>query len=74
MGDFRRKTPEEILASISRMQKGRLQIILGAVSGSGKTYHMLLEGRRLSKKGIDVAVGVVNPHTSYQGRNQEILQ
>ncbi|WP_232698802.1 universal stress protein [Brevibacillus daliensis] len=74
MGDFRRKTPEEILASISRMQKGRLQIILGAVSGSGKTYHMLLEGRRLSKKGIDVAIGVVNPHTSYQGRNQEILQ
>lgn len=30
---FRRKTPEEILKSISRMHLGRLKIILGAVIG-----------------------------------------
>lgn len=47
---FRRKTPEEILQSISRMHRGRLKIILGAVSGSGKTYHLLMEGQSLRKK------------------------
>ncbi|MFB6804757.1 universal stress protein [Peribacillus butanolivorans] len=56
---FRRKTPDEILQSISNIKKGRLKIILGAVYGSGKTYHLLLEGNELKKRGIDVVVGVV---------------
>lgn len=53
---FRKKSPEEILQSISRMHRGRLKIILGAVSGSGKTYHLLMEGQSLKKKGIDVVI------------------
>ena len=57
---FRRKTPDEILQSISDIQKGRLKIILGSVSGSGKTYHLLLEGHELKKRGIDVVVGIVS--------------
>lgn len=57
---FRRKTPDEILESISNIKRGRLKIILGAVSGSGKTYQMLLEGNEMKKRGIDVVVGVVN--------------
>ncbi|MGE6716551.1 histidine kinase [Peribacillus frigoritolerans] len=61
---FRRKTPDEILESISNIKRGRLKIILGAVSGSGKTYHMLLEGNELKERGIDVVVGVVNKSCS----------
>ncbi|CEG32579.1 histidine kinase [Peribacillus castrilensis] len=61
---FRRKTPGEILESISNIKRGRLKIILGAVSGSGKTYHMLLEGNELKERGIDVVVGVVNKSCS----------
>ncbi|MFB5936333.1 histidine kinase [Peribacillus frigoritolerans] len=61
---FRRKTPSEILESISNIKRGRLKIILGAVSGSGKTYHMLLEGNELKERGIDVVVGVVNKSCS----------
>lgn len=57
---FRRKTPDEILESISNIKRGRLKIILGAVSGSGKTYQLLLEGNEMKKRGIDVVVGVVN--------------
>ncbi|MFD3448868.1 universal stress protein [Microbacteriaceae bacterium 4G12] len=57
---FRRKTPEEILLSIRKMKKGRLKIILGAVSGSGKTYHMLQEGNVLKKRGIDVVIGIIS--------------
>jgi len=60
MGEpFRRKSPEEILKSISDMHRGRLKIILGAVSGSGKTYHLLMEGQSLKKKGIDAVVGIL---------------
>lgn len=54
---FRRKSPEEILKSISRMHRGRLKIILGAVSGSGKTYHLFMDGQGLKKRGIDVVIG-----------------
>ncbi|MED4241150.1 universal stress protein [Priestia megaterium] len=57
---FRRKTPEEILLSIQKIRKGHLKIILGAVSGSGKTYHMLQEGNVLKKRGIDVVIGIIS--------------
>lgn len=61
---FRRKSPEEILESISRMQRGRLKIIVGAVSGSGKTYHLLMEGQSLKKRGIDVVIGSMSETAS----------
>ncbi|MFJ7680292.1 histidine kinase [Peribacillus sp. NPDC097198] len=57
---FRRKTPDEILQSISDIKKGRLKIILGSVSGSGKTYHLLMEGNELKGRGIDVVIGIIS--------------
>ncbi len=60
MGSFRRKTPEEILYSISKLHRGRLKIYIGAVSGSGKTYHMLQEGQHLKQQGIDVVICAVS--------------
>lgn len=67
---FRRKTPDEILQSISDIQKGRLKIILGSVSGSGKTYHLFLEGHELKKRGIDVVVGIVGDSSNEVMMNQ----
>ncbi|PWW04802.1 two-component system sensor histidine kinase KdpD [Paenibacillus cellulosilyticus] len=60
MDSFRRKTPEQILASISKLQQGKLKIYIGAVNGSGKTYHMLLEGQSLQAEGIDVVICAVS--------------
>lgn len=60
MAPYKRKTPEEILYSIYRLHRGRLKIIIGSVSGSGKTYHMLQEGRLLKKQGIDVVYSAVS--------------
>ncbi|MFB7142226.1 histidine kinase [Gottfriedia sp. NPDC056225] len=57
---FRRKSPEELLASIQKIKKGRLKIIIGTVSGSGKTYHMLQEGNVLKERGIDVVIGLIS--------------
>ncbi|MEO2074795.1 MAG: universal stress protein [Bacillus sp. (in: firmicutes)] len=78
MGEqFKRKSPEEILQSIYQMQRGRLKIILGAVSGTGKSYHMLMEGNNLKKNGIDVVIGTVNsserPKTNEQIGCLEII-
>ncbi|WP_308737531.1 hypothetical protein [Paenibacillus sp. AR247] len=60
MGDYRRKSPEEILEEIHRLRRGRLKIIIGAVTGSGKTYHMLREGQTLKSQGIDVVICAVS--------------
>lgn len=70
MDGFRRKTPEELLHSIFKVRQGRLKIYIGAVSGSGKTYHMLREGQTLKRQGIDVVVCAVStmrrPETAEQ--------
>lgn len=60
MSGFRRKSPEEILRSISQLRKGRLKIIIGPVSGSGKTYHMLNEGKLLKQQGLDVVICAIS--------------
>ncbi|MCR8644944.1 histidine kinase [Paenibacillus sp. N1-5-1-14] len=60
MTSFKRKTPEEILLSISKLHRGRIKIYIGAVSGSGKTYHMLREGQSLKEQGIDVVICAVS--------------
>ena len=42
--------------------RGRLRVLLGAAPGVGKTYAMLLEGRRLLDAGKDVVIGIVETH------------
>ncbi|WP_028549904.1 histidine kinase [Paenibacillus sp. UNC451MF] len=60
METFRGKTPEEILLSISKLHRGRLKVFIGAVSGSGKTYHMLREGHAHKQQGLDVVICAVS--------------
>ncbi|RAP73190.1 histidine kinase [Paenibacillus montanisoli] len=60
MESFKRKTPEELLQSISKLHRGTLKIYIGPVSGSGKTYHMLREGQTLKQQGIDVVICAVS--------------
>jgi two-component system sensor histidine kinase KdpD len=43
-------------------RRGRLRILLGAAPGVGKTFAMLIEGRRLKSEGRDVAIGLVETH------------
>ncbi|EUJ31308.1 osmosensitive K channel His kinase sensor [Listeria cornellensis FSL F6-0969] len=59
---FRRKSPEEILAEIERLKKGKLKIYIGSAPGVGKTYRMLSEAQDLLKEGIDVVIGLVETH------------
>jgi two-component system, OmpR family, sensor histidine kinase KdpD len=43
-------------------RRGRLRVFLGIAPGSGKTYAMLAEGRRLADAGVDVVIGVAETH------------
>src|SRR4030043_1361726 len=53
---------DTFLRMIRRAQRAHLKIYLGYAAGVGKTYQMLLEGRRLKEEGIDVVVGLVETH------------
>lgn len=53
---------DSFLRMIRRSQRGKLKIYLGYSAGVGKTYEMLLEGRRLKEDGIDAVVGLVETH------------
>jgi two-component system sensor histidine kinase KdpD len=53
---------DTFLRMIRRAQHGHLKVYLGYAAGVGKTYQMLLEGRRLKEEGIDVVVGLVETH------------
>src|SRR5262245_5757774 len=57
-----RPSPEQFLNLIRRQERGRLKVYLGSNAGVGKTYAMLLEGNRLKKQGVDVAIGLVETH------------
>lgn len=59
---YRRKTPEEILAEIERLKRGKLKVYIGSAPGVGKTYRMLEEARELKRKEIDVVIGLIETH------------
>jgi two-component system sensor histidine kinase KdpD len=61
-----RPTAEEMLARIGagdgEPEHGRLRVYLGMAPGVGKTYRMLEEGHRRTKRGTDLVVGFVESH------------
>ncbi len=64
--DDTRPTAEEMLArtggSSGQRARGRLRVYLGMAPGVGKTYRMLEEGHRRTKRGTDLVVGFVESH------------
>jgi len=58
--------PKKLLTLINKKEKaeteGKLKIFLGMVAGVGKTYAMLTEAHLLKKEGVDVVMGLVEPH------------
>jgi two-component system sensor histidine kinase KdpD len=50
------------LQLIRRSQRGKLKVYLGYGAGVGKTWQMLLEGRRLKQEGIDIVIGLLETH------------
>lgn len=63
----KRINPDKILKKINeeaeRQQRGQLKIFFGYAAGVGKTYAMLEAAHIAKKRGIDVVVGYIEPHT-----------
>ncbi len=57
-----RPNPDALLAAVTRADKGRLKVFLGAAPGVGKTWEMLASAQRQLAEGRDVLVGVVETH------------
>ncbi|HEY8067672.1 MAG TPA: sensor histidine kinase KdpD [Burkholderiales bacterium] len=61
-----RPDPDALLARVQREdtkeKRGRLKVFFGASAGVGKTYKMLEEAHSLKARGVDIAVGYVEPH------------
>ena len=62
----KRPDPGELLRQIRQEEpghKGKLKIFFGYAAGVGKTYAMLEAAHDAKKRGVDVVVGYVEPHT-----------
>jgi two-component system sensor histidine kinase KdpD len=61
-----RPDPDQLLAKVKRQEadarRGKLRIYFGSSAGVGKTYAMLMAGRKLKAEGRDVVIGVVETH------------
>ena len=57
-----RPSPDALLRTARRENRGQLKILLGAAPGVGKTYEMLRQGAAMQQAGRDVVVGLVETH------------
>ena len=44
------------------VEPAKLRVYIGAAPGVGKTYRMLEQAHLLKKQGVDVVIGLVEPH------------
>ncbi len=58
-------------------EQAKLRIYLGAAPGVGKTFQMLEDAHRMKKQGVDVVIGLVEPHgrseTEAQVKDLELI-
>lgn len=57
-----RPSPEDFLELVERGKRGRLKVYIGFAAGVGKTYRMLEEAHALTKRGVDIVLGFIEPH------------
>src|SRR5512137_730507 len=63
-----RPDPDSLLRRLQEEEQeqdrsnGKLKIFLGSAAGVGKTYQMLEEAQSLKRKGVDVAVAIIETH------------
>ena len=44
------------------VEPAKLRVYIGAAPGVGKTYRMLEQAHQLQKQGVDIVIGLVEPH------------
>jgi len=61
-----RRSPESLLAKIKESEQARLRIYIGHAAGVGKSYRMLEDAHELRRQGIDVVLGLIEPHGRFE--------
>lgn len=61
-----RPDPERLLRELMQFSRGRHKIFLSYAPGTGKTYRMLSEAKQLTRKGVDLVVGLVETHDRHE--------
>ncbi|MBS1708567.1 MAG: sensor histidine kinase KdpD, partial [Armatimonadetes bacterium] len=64
MPEIDRPDPDLLLRQVEAEDpgRGRLKLYLGMAAGVGKTYTMLADAQEAAKRGVDVALGYLEPH------------
>ena len=57
-----RPSPETLLAKIKESEQARLRVYIGAAPGVGKSYQMLKDAHELKRQGVDIVIGLIEPH------------
>ena len=57
-----RPSPESVLARHEQASRARLRIYIGAAPGVGKTFQMLEDAHQLKTQGLDIVIGIIEPH------------
>jgi two-component system sensor histidine kinase KdpD len=53
---------ESLLARAREEGRARLRVYIGAAPGVGKSYRMLEDAHELKRQGLDVVIGLIEPH------------
>ena len=61
-----RRSPESLLAKINESEQARLRIYIGHAAGVGKTYRMLEDAHELRRQGVDIVLGLIEPHGRFE--------
>jgi len=62
ISEYRRPTPESLLAKLKESEQASLRVYIGAAAGVGKTYQMLEDAHQFKKQGVDIVVAFVETH------------
>ena len=60
--EFKRPSPDTLLAKIKESDRPWLRVYIGAAPGVGKTYQMLEDAHEMRKRGTDVVIGFIETH------------
>ncbi len=61
-----RRSPESLLAKIKESEQAKLRIYIGHAAGVGKTFRMLEDAHELRRQGLDLVLGLIEPHGRFE--------
>jgi two-component system sensor histidine kinase KdpD len=61
-----RRSPESLLAKLRESEQAKLRIYIGHAAGVGKSFRMLEDAHELSRQGVDIVLGLIEPHGRFE--------